>query len=72
MSDPVNENVLENRYYISLVLRLVLDQQGRLLQGELIDMTHKPPQRFTTLAGLNRAVAAWFKQQEQAKDETEI
>ena len=72
MSDSANENVLEHRSYISLVLRLTLDQRGRLMQGELIDMTNTPQQRFTTLAGLNQAVEAWLKQQEQAENSAEI
>lgn len=72
MPDPVNENALENRYYISLVLRLTLDQRGRLIQGELVDMTNTPWQRFTNLADLNQAVEAWLRQQVQAEEPTEL
>lgn len=65
MSDLANENTLKNRHYISLILRLTLDQWGRLIRGELVDMTNTPQQRFTSLSGLNDAVAAWLRQQEQ-------
>lgn len=72
MPDPVNENALENRHYISLVLRLTLDQRGRLIQGELVDMTNTPWHRFTTLADLNQAVEAWLRQQVQAEEPTDL
>lgn len=65
MLDPANEDDLKNRYYLSLILRLTMDQWGRLIRGELVDMTNTPQQRFTTLSGLNDAVAVWLKQQEQ-------
>ena len=64
MSDPANENSLKQRNYCFLVLRLTLDQGGRLLQGELVDMTNTLRQRFTSLPGLNQAIEAWLKQQE--------
>ena len=39
MSGSANENSLKQRNYF-LVLRLTLDQRGRLLQGTLVDMTN--------------------------------
>ncbi len=65
MSNPANTDELKNRHYTSLILRLTLDQWGRLIQGELVDMTNTPRQRFTTLSELNKAVAVWLKQQEK-------
>lgn len=65
MSDPANNDDLKNRYYLSLIVRLTLDQYGRLIQGELVDTTATFQRRFTTLSDLNDAVAGWVKQQEQ-------
>lgn len=69
MSDSVDETSLENRYYCSLILRLTLDQWGRLIQGELVDTTDTLHQRFTNLSGLNEAVVAWFRQQERTDED---
>ena len=68
MSDLVSEITLQNRHYISLIVRLTLDQQGHLIQGELLDTTDTLRQRFTTLSELNNVVATWLKQQEQTAD----
>lgn len=56
---------LADRHYVTLILRLELDRTGQLLQGELVDTTDTLQKRFLGLAGLNQAVTAWFKQQEQ-------
>ena len=66
MSDLASEITLQNHQYISLIVRLTLDQGGHLIQGELVDTTDTLRQRFTTLSELNAAVAAWLKQQEHA------
>jgi hypothetical protein len=64
MSDLANNDNLKNRYYLSLVVRLTLDQAGRLIHGELLDTTDTLRKRFTTLAEMNETVAVWLKQQE--------
>ena len=68
MSDLASEITLQNHQYISLIVRLTLDQGGHLIQGELVDTTDTLRQRFKTLSGLNDAIAAWLKQQEQTAD----
>ena len=65
MSHLANYDDLKNRTYLSLIVRLTLDQSGRLIQGELLNTTDTLRQRFTTLSELNKAVAAWLRQQEQ-------
>ena len=65
MSNPTNTDELKNRYYLSLVVRLTMDQEGRLIQGELVDTTDTLRRRFTTLSELNEAMATWLKQQEK-------
>ena len=68
MSDPTNNDDLKNRTYLSLIVRLTLDQRGRFVQGELLDTTDTLRQRFNTLSSLNEAVTSWLSQQEQIDD----
>ena len=65
MPHPADDISLADRHYVTLILRLTLDQTGHLLQGELVDMTDTLQKRFLGLTGLNQAVEAWLKQQEQ-------
>lgn len=55
---------LANRQYISLIVRLTLDQRGRMVQGELLDTNDTIQKRFNGPSALNRAVEAWLKAQE--------
>ena len=64
MSQPTNNPILEDRNYVTLILRLALDRSGRLIQGELVDTTETVQKRFTNALGLNQAVATWLRQQE--------
>lgn len=68
MSHLANENILTNRHYVTLILRLTLDHEGRLIQGALVDTTDTLQQRFTNVSGLNRAMEAWLRQQEQTQE----
>jgi hypothetical protein len=67
VSQPTNDPILEDRNYITLILRLALDRSGRLIQGELVDTTDTVQKRFTDALGLNQAVATWLRQQEQVE-----
>lgn len=66
MPHPADDSTLANRHYVTLILRLALDQTGRLLQGELVDTTDTSQKRFLGLTGLNQAMEAWLQQQEQS------
>lgn len=68
MSQRTDDSTLLDRHYITLVLRLTLDQTGHLLQGSLADTTHKPPEFFIGLPGLHQAVDAWLRQQQAGGD----
>lgn len=67
MPHPVDNTSQADRHYanVTLILRLTLDQAGHLLQGELVDTTDTLQKRFLGLTGLNQAVEAWLRQQEQ-------
>ena len=64
MPEPADTTSLTDRHYVTLILRLTLDQRGQLLQGELVDTTHTLQKRFLGVVGLNRAVETWLHQQE--------
>lgn len=65
MSEPAKSFALDDRHYVTLILRLALDQSGQLIQGELVDTTDTVQKRFSDASGLNQAVATWLRQQKQ-------
>jgi len=67
------ENHLTNRRYVSVVLRLVLDQHGRMIHGELVGDANTRPTRFSGWRGLTRALQAWLTRhgQDSAADTPE-
>jgi hypothetical protein len=56
---------LGEKRYATLILRLVLDQQGRLMHGELVDVVSGFSNRFVGWRGLIRTVRAWLADQEK-------
>jgi hypothetical protein len=54
---------LGERRYATLILRLVLDKQGRLLYGELVDVEDGHPEHFTGWRGMFSAVRVWLTSQ---------
>ncbi len=71
MSHPADDTTLADRHYVTLILRLTLDRRGRLIQGELLDTAATRQKWFTGASGLNQAVEAWLRQQEQAEADME-
>ena len=62
---PLNENNLAERRNVTVILRLVLDQHGQLIHGELVDVADAPQERFIGWRGMIRAVRAWLIRQER-------
>jgi hypothetical protein len=60
---PPEGNKLAEKQYATLILRLVLDQQGRLLYGELVDVAGGQPKWFAGWRGMISAVRAWLNRQ---------
>jgi len=63
------DEVLANNRYVTLILRLMLDHGGQLIQGELVDTTDTVLGRFVGVAGLNQAVQDWLTGHEHAEDD---
>ena len=70
MSLPADDTALHDRQYVTLILRLTLDRDGRLIQGELADTKGTRNTWFIGASGLNQALAAWLRHQAHA--ETDI
>ena len=66
MGNPSYENHLMDRHYATLILRLTLDQQGRLIQGEMVDVTDTYQERFIGDHGLNHVIHKWLTRQQQS------
>lgn len=66
MLQPPRASQLADRRYVTLVLRLQLDAQGRLIQGELLDTASADQQRFVGWRGLTGSLQNWLQRQEQA------
>jgi hypothetical protein len=69
MQPPASDEALADKHYITLILRLILDQGGQLVQGELVDTSDTVPERFIGVAGLNQAVGDWLTGHELAEHE---
>lgn len=65
MPHVADETTLAECHYVTLILRLTLDAQGRLIQGALLDTANSLPEQFLGASGLTQAVAHWLQQQEQ-------
>jgi hypothetical protein len=65
LSQPPAENHLADRRYVSVILRLVLDQHGQMLHGEVVGTANARPARFSGWPGLTRAVQAWLTRHAQ-------
>jgi len=70
MPQAADNSTLLDRHYVTLILRLTLDQAGDLIQGDLVDTTNGLPEHFIGTTGLHQAVEAWLRKQ-HSKDEQE-
>jgi hypothetical protein len=73
LPQPPAENHLADRRYVSVVLRLVLDQHGQMIHGEVVGNANTRPARFSGWRGLTSALQAWLMRhaQDGAADEPE-
>jgi hypothetical protein len=68
MRTPHGGPLVEKRA-VTLILRLVLDANGRLQYGEAVDTEARSQGRFVGWRGLTRTVRAWLARQERAGGE---
>jgi hypothetical protein len=54
---------LEDERYAVIVLRLVLDQRGQILRGEIVSAEGIVVSRFAAWEGLTRSLLAWLESQ---------
>jgi len=55
-------DILAERHYCTLVVRLVVDEQGYPVNGELIDVTAADSGRFVGVVGLYGSLNDWLSQ----------
>lgn len=60
-------NHLGNAHYHILVIRLLVDGQGQLQQGLVVDLNEQPVGHFRQLDALPGLVARWLSAQEQGR-----
>lgn len=65
MSTLPDETALSEPRYLSFVLRLVVDKDGRLLRGEIVDVSGRQRVPFGTWHGLFRQLRAWLNRPEE-------
>jgi hypothetical protein len=56
---------LGNAHYQILVIRFLVDGQGQLQQGVVVDLNEQPVGRFRELEAIPGLVACWLRTQEQ-------
>jgi hypothetical protein len=61
--------MLMEKRSVTLILRLVLDANGRLQYGEAVDTEARSQGRFVGWRGLTRTVRAWLARHERAGGE---
>jgi hypothetical protein len=69
MPQAADNSTLLDRYYVTLILRLTLNQAGNLIQGSLTDTTTGLPEHFIGTTGLHQAVDAWLQQHSNGEQE---
>ena len=63
MAEHVQNNTLQDRHYVTLILRCSFDVRGCLIGGECVDTRYSLPEHFLGEVGLTEALSAWLRQQ---------
>jgi hypothetical protein len=63
--------MLSNQRQVSVILRFVIDNLGRLTHGEVVDLSGRPVGRFNTWPHLAPILRAWVRQQPDAQSAPE-
>jgi hypothetical protein len=69
MAHPLSESNLAKQHYVTLIVRLCVDDHGQLIHGEMLDDKSTFQKRFTGGPGLIGAIQAWLTQQEHGGDD---
>ncbi len=65
MSSLSSSDRLADTRQVTVILRMQVDRQGRILHGEVVDVDGNSRIRFKDLAGLTRTLRAWLEKQAQ-------
>jgi hypothetical protein len=57
--------LLADKLYVTVILRLLLGHKGRLEQGEVVDLDGNSQGRFKDWNGLTRTLRSWIASREQ-------
>ncbi len=68
MVNGLNDNTLVERHYVTLIVRLLVDHHGQMINGEMVDVTDTFRRHFVNEHGLIVGVHTWLTQQEQDGD----
>ncbi len=60
MSKPSAANNLADKSYLTLVVRLLVDQQGELQRGVVVDLSERRVGQFRQLEALPNLLAHWL------------
>jgi hypothetical protein len=60
---PPNQDKLSETRYVTLILRLALDQQGYVKYGEVVEATNGFQEKFVKWGGLIHVLQLWHKNQ---------
>lgn len=60
MDHPPSESNLAKQHYVTLIVRLMIDDQGQVIHGEMMDDSRTLRKRFTSGAGLISLIQAWL------------
>ena len=60
MSKQPAVNNLADKYYITLIIRLLVDKQGELQRGVVVDLSENQIGQFLQLTTLPNLIARWL------------
>ena len=66
------EENLAQSAYVTVVLRVVVDQRKGLIHGDLVDLEGAPLRHFVGWRGLVRTVRGWLDRQMAEMDPSEV
>ncbi len=66
MADKNPSDALSEKHQVTLVLRLLLDRNNRLLHGDVVDVSGQSLGHFSDLESLTHAIEDWLARGESS------
>ncbi|MDP9313313.1 MAG: hypothetical protein M3R24_20925 [Chloroflexota bacterium] len=67
MATQIDDNMLGDYQYVTFILRLTLDRNGRLIRGDLVDTASDKGTRFNDVLDMTQALAARLNSSDQTE-----